>query len=175
MINKQANEITNLSSYVMEMWNTLSHVGWALLKWLLKHDRALLHLSCVDTNVLSLLNMRTKNKYRSQPGIRLCIQIERIARVLFWQPKRWWQQVRTGGLLVLQLVHLSSPVLFCACTLKQGPYVWRNWHSASFEVVKSVVTQRKDWFCKFCRDMLMWPVYETTSKLTGRQELTFRR
>lgn len=26
-----------------------------------------------------------------------------------------------GGLLVLQLVHLSSPVLFC--TLKQGPYI----------------------------------------------------
>lgn len=66
-----------------------------------------------------------------------------------------------GGLLVLQLVHPSSPVLFCARSLKQGPYTSgetdiqqvSRWLTLSW---LREVTMHTDWFCRFSKDLMFW-------------------
>lgn len=123
-----------------------------------------------------------RDTYRNQLDIRLCIQIERSARPLFWQPRRWWQKVRRGGCRCLQLVHPSSPASFCARSLKQGPYTSgetdiqqvSRWLTVSW-LRESQHSRHTDWFCRFSKDyVLMWPCcYETIYKMTSKKEMTF--
>lgn len=76
-------------------------------------------------------------------------------------------------LRVLQLVHLSSPFLFGACSLKQELHTsgetdiqWvSKWLTLSC-VMSLRMSAGKDWFCRFCKEAVVMQscCYENTHK-----------